>query len=347
MARLSVIASGMVTGLGFNAPASLAALRAGISAVGKTHIVDRESGERVNGAKVDLPHWWEGVGKLADLVGPAIQECLVAAEPEPSDRIPWLIGVAGTDRPGRPEGLEQELFEELGIRFGRKLHAESRVLPMDQVGCAFALELASGLIDDGKARRVVIAGVDSFLYQPMVDAYVEKRRVMTPGNSNGFFPGEAGTAVLVGAAETHEGDELTILGSGFAREAALIDSTDAFAGHGMTAAVKQAIGKAGIALTDVAYRLTDISGEHYKFKEALFAAGRLSSGDRDDVLDLWHPIEYLGEIGAAILPCLLAQAMHAAQEGYAPGPLALCHVGSDSGERAAIVVTLRRRPGGR
>jgi 3-oxoacyl-[acyl-carrier-protein] synthase-1 len=346
MARLSIMASGMVTGLGFNAPASLAALRAGISAVGKIHCADRESGESLNGAKVNLPHWWEGVGKLADLVGPAIQECLTAARPEAVEDIPWLIGVAGRDRPGRPQDLEHQLFEELGARFGRKLHPESRVLPMDQVGCAFALELASGLIDDGKARRVVVAGVDSFLSQPMLDAYVEKRRVMTPGNSNGFFPGEAGTAVLVGAADSFGGDQLAILGWGFARETALIDGTDAFAGHGMTAAVKQALGNAGVALTDVAYRLTDISGEHYKFKEALFAAGRLSSGERDDILDLWHPIEYLGEIGAAILPCLLAQAMHAAQEGYAPGPLALCHVGSDSGERAAIVVALQRRAGG-
>ena len=37
---------------------------------------------------------------------------------------------------------------------------------------------------------------------------------------------------------------------------------------------------------------------------------------------------------------LLAQAMHAAQEEYAPGPLALCHVGSDGGARAAFVVDL-------
>ena len=348
MARLSVMASGMVTGLGFNAPSSLAALRAGVSAVAKTHCVDRESGKPLNGAKVALPHWWEGVGKLADLVGPAIQECLGAAHPEPADGIPWLIGVADKNRPARPKDLEQELLEELSARFGSTLHPESRILPLDQVGCAAALEVASRIIDDGRARRVVIAGVDSFLDQPMLDTYLEKRRVMTPSNSNGFFPGEAGTAVLVGAAGSHDGDELAILGSGFARETALIDGTDAFAGNGMTAAVKQALGEAGIALKDVAYRLTDISGEHYKFKEAVFAAGRLNAGERDGILDLWHPIEYLGEIGAAILPCLLAQAMHAAQEGYAPGALALCHVGSDSGERAAMVVRLQqRRDGGR
>jgi 3-oxoacyl-[acyl-carrier-protein] synthase-1 len=94
-------------------------------------------------------------------------------------------------------------------------------------------------------------------------------------------------------------------------------------------------------LKDVAWRLTDLSGEHYKFKEAAFTAGRLNGGERETPLDLWHPIEYLGEIGAAVLPCLLAQAMDAARQGYAPGPLALCHVGSDAGQRAAMVVQLQ------
>lgn len=347
MNKLAVTASGMVTALGFNAPSTLAALRAGISAVGQMPWVDRESGMLLSGAKVALPHWWVGVGKLADLVAPAIHECLVAARPEPAEAIPWLIGVSSAGRPARPPGLEAELLAELSARFRLHLHPSSKLVPMDQVGCAVALDLAAALIAEGKARRVIVAGVDSFLHQPMLDAFIDKRRVMTPGNSNGFFPGEAGTAVLVGEAGTHGDDELVVLGTGFARESAVIESTEPLAAKGLTTAVKQALGKAGVALKDVAYRLTDLSGEHYKFKEAAFAAGRLNGGERDVPLDLWHPIEYLGEIGAAILPCLLAQAMDAAREGYAPGPLALCHVGSDSGERAAVVVALQRRDGAR
>ena len=86
MTTLAVVASGMVTALGFTAPATLAALRAGVSAVRETPWVDFESGEPLQGAKVALPHWWEGLGKLADLVAPAIYECLQAAAPEPPAR---------------------------------------------------------------------------------------------------------------------------------------------------------------------------------------------------------------------------------------------------------------------
>ena len=65
---------------------------------------------------------------------------------------------------------------------------------------------------------------------------------------------------------------------------------------------------------------------------------RFDHAPRKRPLELWHPIEYLGEIGAAILPCLLAWTAHALRHGYAPGPRALCHIGSDDGQRMALVL---------
>ncbi len=342
MTGLAVLASGLVTALGFNAPATLAGLRAGVSALRRTSWTDIESGEPLNGAKVPLPQWWEGLGKLADLAAPAIGECLAAAAPSPAASIPLLIAAASRERPARMPRLEEDLLEEICIRLGLERHPQSALFPQDQFGCVQALMRAHALIAHGHARLVVIAGVDSFLHQPMLDSYARQRRLMTPSNSNGFLPGEAGTAVLVGEDNDYAGDALRILGLGVAQEPATIDSTVPFRATGMTQAMQQALSSAGLALKDVAYRLTDLTGEHYKFKEATFAAGRLDSAQRVQPLDLWHPIEYLGHIGAAILPCLLAQAMHAVQEGYAPGPLAMCHISNDTGERAALIVGLRR-----
>ena len=332
----------MVTPLGFNAPASLAAIRAGISAVRATPWADPETGEPLSGTRVSLPQWFPGLGKLADLAAPAIQECLLAADPEPQQEIPLLLGVAAESRAGRPLGLDDELLDEIQARLELPRHRYSRLYPEDQFGCAKALADATALVERKLARRVVVAGVDSYLHGDTLEDYVQRRRLMTANNSNGFFPGEAAAAVLVGLSGSGAGVELQVLGVGFGLESATIDGTEPFQGRGMTDAVRIALDQAGLSLSDVAYRLTDISGEHYKFKEALFVAGRLDTGERKAALELWHPIEYLGEIGAAILPCLLAQAMHAAQEGYAPGPLAICHVGADAGARAALVVGLRR-----
>ncbi|MEZ2354720.1 hypothetical protein, partial [Caballeronia sp. RCC_10] len=308
---------------------------------------DIESGEPLRGVKVPLPHWWEGLGKLADLVAPAIGECLSAAAPVMPASIPLLIATACGGRPARTARLEEELLDEVYTRLELPPNRHSALFPRDQFGGVQALVRAQSLIEQGHAQRVIVAGVDSFLHQPTLDAYVQRRRVITRGNFNGFFPGEAGTAVLVGSDEDYEGDALRILGVGIGEEPATIESTMAFRATGLTQALQRALGNAGVALKDVAYRLTDLTGEHYKFKEAAFAAGRLNGGQRLAPLELWHPMEYLGNIGAAILPCLLAQAMHAAQEGYAPGSLAVCHVSNDGGERAAVVVGLRGPANGR
>ena len=62
---LSITASGMVTAVGFNSPASLAAMRAGISGIDEVNLWDYEAGEYLSGGKVALPQWWEGLEKLA------------------------------------------------------------------------------------------------------------------------------------------------------------------------------------------------------------------------------------------------------------------------------------------
>lgn len=346
MSDLVVLGCGMVTAIGYNAPATLAALRAGVSGVQVLHWDDIESGEPLRGARVSLPHWSNGVDKLADLVAPAIHECLQQAGDTPPEAIPLLIGVAHHARPFRTQQLDETLLDQIQRRLGQHHHPESALFPFDEAGSVHALIAAQRLLFDGRAKLVVVAGVDSFLYQATLDDYIARRRVMTPGNSNGFFPGEAGSAVLLGKSGPGERDELHILGIGVAREEATIDGTKPLRARGLTEAIKQALRTAGVAFNDIGYRLTDLTGEHYKFKEAAFAAGRFDTAPRrspnDGPSELWHPIEYLGAIGAAILPCLLAQAMHAAQHGYAPTPLALCHLGSDEGERAALVVGPKR-----
>lgn len=351
MAALCVLASGMVTPLGYNGPASLAALRAGISAVQATGWVDHESGRRLRGARTSLPHGSEGLEKVADLLAPAIDECLRAAAPEPPQAIPWLVATAAPQRPGRVPGLDEHLLDEVQARLGLVRHPASHTFAADQTGGMLALLQAQRLLAEGHARRVVVAGVDSYLREDTLRAYLKRRRLMSESNSNGFFPGEAGTAVLVAqgapAAQGAEGAALAITGWGQGQEPAPIEGTQPLQARGLSEAARAALDDAGVTMRDIAFRLTDLSGEHYKFKEAMIVALRLDRGPRDEPLDLWHPVEYLGEVGAAVLPCLLGWAQHAFAHGYAPGPRALCHVGNDAGQRAALVVqplNLERHP---
>jgi 3-oxoacyl-[acyl-carrier-protein] synthase-1 len=174
----------------------------------------------------------------------------------------------------------------------------------------------------------------------VVEAYIDRRRVLTSNNSNGFIPGEGACAVLLTPAARQHGSELRIIGWGEGRETGTIDSETPLTGDVLTKAVRDALKQAGIAMADTDYWLTDQNAEHYKVKECTVVQIRLERRDQlaPRPYQILHPIEYLGEIGSAIAPCLLGIGLAGAKGGYAPGPVALMHVGEDNGERAAFVL---------
>jgi 3-oxoacyl-[acyl-carrier-protein] synthase-1 len=326
--------------VGFNAPASLAAMRAHLRNVREVGLWDPESAAGPPVGKVDLPQWWVGLGKLADLVAPAIHECLQAAKPTPPGEIVLLLGLPSADRPHRVEGLDTALLAEIEARLSCRFHQRSAVLAQGHVSAAVGLHAASELIERQGVGLVIIAAVDSLLDEDLKAHYLERRRLLTPENSNGFSLGEAGAAVLVGKAGQRDG--LRILGLGFGRESATIESDLPLKADGLAAAIRGALGESSSTMDDVQYRITDLNGEHYKFKEMLLAMMRFPYKPKPRVLDLWHPNEHLGDVGAAIGPIVLATALDAARKDYAVGPRVLCTFGNDDGARAAIVAQHER-----
>ena len=112
MQSVSVCASGMVTGVGLNAPASCAAIRCGLTNFVETRFMDK-NGEWITGSYVPLDQPWRGRTKLVHMIVPAIRECLASVEGIPTEQIPCFLCVAEKDRPGRFDGLDDQLFEEL------------------------------------------------------------------------------------------------------------------------------------------------------------------------------------------------------------------------------------------
>jgi 3-oxoacyl-[acyl-carrier-protein] synthase I len=336
---LAVKAAGLVTSIGFNGPATCAALRAGIRNVYETNLWEPGSGTYLAAGKVPLPQWWVGIGKLADLAAPAIQECLRAAEPISPDQVPVLLCVPSHDRPYRLKDLDTRLVQEIEHRLGIRLHPASRLVPADRVAAALALRHAEQLMSEHQARCVIVAAVDSLLQQDLKSHFLSKRRLLTPENSNGFSLGEGAGAVLVATSGADGRGELLIRGIGIAREPSTIESEEPLRGEGLTLAVRDAFRQANTTIQDVQYRVSDLNGEHYRFKEMALAMVRFPRRPTGKLFDLWHPCEYIGDVGAAIGPILLAWALDAGRKQYANGPTALCTLGNDDGARAALVVT--------
>jgi 3-oxoacyl-[acyl-carrier-protein] synthase-1 len=338
MEPLSILASGMVTGVGLNASATCAAIRCGLNRFVETRFMDK-GGEWILGSPVPLDEPWRGRAKLVRLVVPVIQECLAFARDRDAslESIPLLLSVAEEHRPGRLAGLDDRLLDEMQTEFQARFHAKSAVIPRGRVGGVVAVRLARTLIYQEHLPLCLIAGVDSLLVTPTLVAFEERERLLTSKNSDGFIPGEAGTAVLLGPAGSASGPEMLCLGIGFGKEEATVDSGEPLRANGLVKALHDALSESGRTMDDMDYRITDLSGEQYGFKEASLAISRTVRKLKSD-FDIWHPADCVGEIGAAIVPCVLGIALAAARKGYAPGKGILCHFGNDDGERAAIIL---------
>ena len=350
---LAVVEYGMVTAVGFNGPATCAAMRAGISGVRQANLWDFTIEEWLPAGRPLLPQWWEGPDMLPELLAPAIAECrekartlkLRTGSTRPED-IPILTLVAPPDRPYRAPDLETRVARGLAHKLGGLLPPGSEIIPQGRTGLLTALDVARKYLESRHVHLVIIAGVESFLRQVLVEHYIQQGRLLCGTNSNGFIPGEAACAVVVSRAADALGDRLVIAGVGEGHEPGLAGGTaqSPVTGDGLTRAMRTALSKAGTEYHQINTSISDLNGERFKFKERTIATGRLDrlppSGRSTRPLgyvDEWHPIEYLGEVGSAVFPCLLGWAFEAGRTGYALGSKMMLFAGEDLGTRAAVV----------
>lgn len=331
MTAAAVSACGMTTAIGLTAPASCAAFRARLDNFQETRFISH-TGDWVLGAEVPLAEGWRGAARLANLVAGPLRECFEAAAPS-SREIPVLLCLAERDRPGRGADLEDLLVAAIEDEFGHPLAPSSRVYAFGQVGGAVALRDARNMVASG-APAVIVAGVDSYLSAETLRVFGDADRLLTEANSNGFIAGEAGAAVLIEGAGG--ADSLQILGVGFGAERSHINSGEPMRAEGLVTAMRQAFEEAGIGYDGIDYRVADLDGEQFYFREAALAQARLWRGKRDPE-DIWQPCDGMGQTGAAVIPICLGIGLVAHRKAYAPGPVALVHAAHDDGRRAAIV----------
>jgi 3-oxoacyl-[acyl-carrier-protein] synthase-1 len=330
---VAVHRAGLVTSVGLTAPASCAAIRAKVANPAETRCSD-STGEWITAHQVLLGRPWRGLAKLAKMAAMAIEECLTPIPREDWTRFPVLLCTAERDRPGRIEGIDDQLTtsvaDEIDVRFGQ----DTGLICQGRTGVAVALKRAQDLIYQRNAGPVLVVVTDSLVTRRTLAHYDGADRLLTSSNSNGFIAGEGACAFLVGKPTGRP--ELICTGFGFDVETAHIDSGEPLRGDGLTRAHKAALAESGRQMDDVDYRITDLTGEHYYFKEANFAFGRLLRNPKGDS-ELWHPAECTGAAGASLAGVCLAVAHAAVVRGYAPGPTALLHFSDDAGQRASVV----------
>ena len=333
---IAILASGMVTGVGLTAASTCAAIRCAITTFAETRYID-QGGEWIIGCQVPLAEPWRGRMKLVRMVTLAINECLHSLENTPTIRVPLFLCVAEAERPGRLDGLDQTLLMEIQVELGMQFHPESKVIAEGKVSGATALNLARRWMQSGMGDYCLIAGADSYLVAETIAGYEEQSRLLTTESHDGFIPGEAGAAILVGLPNIGRGVHVQCLGFGQGHERSTVLSEEPLKADGLVAAIKAALADSRCSMSDLDFRITDLSGEQYGFKEASLALTRILR-QRKERFDIWHPADCIGEVGAAIVPVMLGLFLESTKKHYALGSMVLCHGANHSGERMALVM---------
>ncbi len=334
-ADIAIVGAGMVTPVGLDAPSSCAAFRCRLSAFEETRFISK-AGAWIMAAEAPLEEPWRGRAKLLKMAARAWRECISHRPNKTADAPALVLCVAEAGRPGREEELGAALYLELQRALSVRFPKGSIVVEGGRAGGARGLEAARALLAGG-AACVVLLGVDGFVNARSLAAYDAADRLLTEDNSNGFIPGEAAAAILLTRADEAGPDALRLAGLGFAEEKATIDSEAPLRADGLAGAIKAALAEARLAMHEIDYRMTDISGEQYYFKEAALALSRVLR-ERVERMDIEHPAECVGETGAAALPLMLGATLAAQRKGYAQGPTVLAHVSGDDGARAALAL---------
>lgn len=333
---LAITGVGMVTGVGLNAPATCAAIRCAIDNFQDTRFMDN-GGEWIMGCEVPLEQPWRGKTKLLKMAAMAIRECLQGNPKLNPQATPMLLCLSEHERKGRVIDDDNQFFLDLQEELQLQFHEKSRIIAHGHAAVGVAMKHARRLIQEFGCSQVLIAATDSLLVGATLAHFEEHERLLTSNHSNGFIPGEAGAALLV---EPYSGqkNQLVCTGLGFGVEKAHVYSEEPLRADGLTAAIKEALDDAGCKMGDLDFRITDVSGEHYAFKEASLVLLRLLR-KRKETFDIWHPADCVGEVGSTLGLIMIGVLKTACEKAYSKGNHILAHLCDDDGKRSSMIFT--------
>lgn len=335
-----IVSTGLVCPIGLTAVSACAAMRAGIAMFEELPYMDN-SCEPIVGAMVPglEPNLKREV-RLIELLSAALLDCLRQGYPQPLDRVPLLVGLAERGRPGGGAALADEVVslieQKLQVRFHPRL---SRAIPGGHTAGFEALAVARELLRDPHIPACVVSGVDSYINAGSLLWLDQHWRLKTEENSDGVIPGEAAAVVLLKRQPlTNTIGAVKVRGLGFGSESASVLSEDPLMGEGLTQATRAALSEARMQMHDIDFRLSDVTGESYGFREQALVVAKLLRVHQENGYPLWHCSENVGDIGAASGIHQLIIAFHAFNNMYAPGECAAGFTSTVTGRRTVALI---------
>lgn len=345
-----ILAVGMVTPLGLSARTTTAAVRGNLSFVRKTRILDR--------------HWLSmGMSLVSDDNLPLLSETPTSAaamttrqtrmlqlakvalgdllkQSPKIGRVPWLIAVpekhpkcsvsVGAD-------FLRQLREQTGVDFDER---HSSVFPRGRAGGILALKKALQIISADADSYVIVGGVDTHLDLFLLSALDAEERIRSPGVRAGYVPGEGAAFLLIASAKHAERWNhphlASIRAAAWEEEAGHLYSEQPHRGDGLALAFRHAFQQVPAGFSPVRSVYAGMNGEHLFSKEWGVAYLRHQKRFAENAT-LDHPVDCLGDPGAALAPILLGLSAFSMIRKYRPSP-SLVWCASDLATRGAALL---------
>jgi 3-oxoacyl-[acyl-carrier-protein] synthase-1 len=335
----------MVTSVGHDAPVATTSVLADITRMRQITTPTRHGlpivGAPIDGSAADEAHREQRLWMLAArAAGEALDEADARGQPLERSNCGVLWIAPQETRPGYKATGDQvqrdSFLQECKIDTARTRWLD---LPRGHAGALMALREASIALARGSVDGCLIGGVDTLLQLRVLRWLEAQDRLKHETYTDGLIPGEAAAFLVVERLDSvrRRGGRILaeVKGFGAAFEEASIESDSPCRALGLTAAFRSALASAGMQPQQVSAVYCDLNGESYRAREWALASTRIGFPDSPDLL---HPADCLGDVGAATGPLLLSLAATTLADSAAAGSNILVFAGSETGERAAVVL---------
>jgi 3-oxoacyl-[acyl-carrier-protein] synthase I len=340
-----VVGVGARTSAGLTARHTAFLLRAGAVGLRDSPLLDIDDQPVTFGRVPTLDPTMIGADRVRALAVAAAGEALVAAgEVATGLRVKIVVGLdvhLGRHAPGgssAADDIGRALRDSVA---GRVASATFEAIARGEAASALKLDAACAELAAGQVDLVLLGGAHSDYDPAIVLGLSSEGRLFGPEKINGVLPGEsAGFLLLANPVFARRAGlparaRLHSVGNGF--EKARPDNDEpSFEARGLTVAVHAAAAAMESGKLRAGWALTDMTAEAHRVNEwqAMFVRTQRYWCEPQCVDALAHK---LGRLGAAAMPVQVALAATAWRHGFAPHPIAISMVGSDTGERAATV----------
>jgi 3-oxoacyl-[acyl-carrier-protein] synthase-1 len=350
MMAAEIVGVGMVTPVGLAAAPTAAAVRAGIARLNESTLRSRDGEPRVMGLvpEEQLPPLalspetrtppTAHAQRLLRLAAGALQEALERC-PD-SATVPVFLGLH-EPWPELPAPAEADFLKHLA-RQAQSAFAVSRskVFPQGRASGVIALQHALKLLSsDRKIPLVVAGGVDSYLAPELLARLDHEGRLPSGPVTDGFIPGEGAAFLLL--ARPGEARRLglepiaEVAGVGLGDEKGHRYSATPYLGEGLAEAFARLFAQAEPP-SPIQCVYSGLNGESFWAKEWGVAYLRNAKRFVENVR-IEHPVQNVGDPGAALGPLMVGLAAMGIQRGYRQAPC-LVWCSSDHEARGAVLV---------